>query len=332
MPNINVPESYQTKNFVVDKLLQHLQTVAECKTVNIVYRQSIGWQKNDAPISVVRFEQLSGMDRKSIAPALEWLVSVGVLVRGPQTAQGVVYSPQLDETKIDWAKIENRSADAHSKTKSRTAKSLEKANAKKAQSDTPEVPTVPPPVVMSAGGTVPPLEVATDGTCSGGTVPHIETKETKFKPKGADAPNVSIADATQPKPSNPISRTDTMSEYGNSHDAFCIPAANKNKRLIQRFAQSGDEVAMVTAFLELLPLQLDSASAKANVTAARQIIERGASLDDMKAAWLESRGKNGAKGFMVNDLFSLRDRASAIAATRRATPVKQTVVYTPVFN
>ena len=123
-----------------------------------------------------------------------------------------------------------------------------------------------------------------------------------------------------------------MSEYGNSHDAFCIPATNKNKRLIQRFAQSGDEVAMVTAFLELLPLQLDPASAKANVTAARQIIERGASLDDMKAAWLESRGKNGAKGFMVNDLFSLRDRASAIAATRRATPVKQTVVYTPVFN
>lgn len=121
--------------------------------------------------------------------------------------------------------------------------------------------------------------------------------------------------------------------YGNSHDLFCLPAKNPTQRLLHRLSQSGAEIEMVAAFLELLPLKLNTQTAKANLSAAREILYGDGTIADMKRAWLDSRGKGTQRGFTVTDLHSLKNRALALAAERKAMPVISTTsTLQPIYN
>lgn len=197
MAQIELKESYQTKNFVVDRLMPHLRTVAECKLIAIVYRQTVGWQKADDVLSLSRFEQLSGMGRANIIAALDWLVSVGIVIRGNRTRDGFVYAPQTDETLINWQAIDDRTNNTETKKHKSSVKNLAKANKSKAPS----------------GSTVEPLEVATVEPLAVAISIHTETQINPIKSLDADASKQNAnLDSTPPIPTQNVSRTDAMEQ------------------------------------------------------------------------------------------------------------------------
>lgn len=112
-------------------------------------------------------------------------------------------------------------------------------------------------------------------------------------------------------------------EMDNNHEKFCIPdEAKRNRRILDKIPGSQDERDLVTAFLGLLPLQLTNKVAKTQMAAAREIIGAGGCEADMRRAWNEAKGIIGGKPWTVNDLFSLKGRAMAIAAERRSRPAQ----------
>lgn len=70
---------------------------------------------------------------------------------------------------------------------------------------------------------------------------------------GAIAPNVSIADSTQPLPNNPITRTDTMNEYGKSHDLFLMSKKDDIERKISNCKRSDAVKDVLYRFHTLYP-------------------------------------------------------------------------------
>jgi hypothetical protein len=116
--NVIVPNSYQTPNVYVDKLMYYL-TPNEWKVLSYACRSILGWQNKievrQARISLSRFKDGDsvsmgcGLSTYGIRRALTGLNKFGILVKvGKPTQDGQMYELTCDVNAIDWAGLEDR--------------------------------------------------------------------------------------------------------------------------------------------------------------------------------------------------------------------------------
>lgn len=126
-----VPNSFQTPNLIVDKLMYYL-TPSEVVALIFAIRQILGYQdkiaNRRANISISVFEH-SGLGYGAIRSALNGLNQYGILKPvGKPTEDGQLYELQENEEKIDWIGLtkrrEERDQKQAQKTASATAASL----------------------------------------------------------------------------------------------------------------------------------------------------------------------------------------------------------------
>jgi hypothetical protein len=79
-PSALIPNSYQTPNVIVDKLLRHL-SCPQAKVLMVICRQTFGWHKHEVTISLSQFDSLEGISRSSANKALRVLEESTLVIK-----------------------------------------------------------------------------------------------------------------------------------------------------------------------------------------------------------------------------------------------------------
>jgi hypothetical protein len=79
-PSELIPNSFQTPNFLVDKLLCHLSG-PQAKVLMVLCRKTFGWNKREDVISFGQFRDIAGVSRSSAVDALRVLVNSGLVTK-----------------------------------------------------------------------------------------------------------------------------------------------------------------------------------------------------------------------------------------------------------
>ncbi|MCU1248694.1 MAG: putative phage replication protein [Edaphobacter sp.] len=75
-----IPNSYQTPNFIADKLLRHLSG-PQAKVLMTLCRKTFGWNKREDVISFSQFREEAGVSRSSAIEALRVFVDAGLVLK-----------------------------------------------------------------------------------------------------------------------------------------------------------------------------------------------------------------------------------------------------------
>jgi hypothetical protein len=313
-----IPNSFQCPNSYIDDI-GYLLTDGEFKTLLYVIRHVFGWQdkisRRRARISLSKIAKGfktsdgntyrgSGQSEQTVSSCLHSLAEFGVI---KQTSSNNAKNEGAEweiccygDIKFDALLKRKDSKTEQAKARSNESMAAARTAARKERTQNHST--------ASNGGVPQNGSTATGRAVLGQVVePFYTTNPIKpnSNPNGANAP-----------------------PYQN-HEVFCIPSQNKNARLIANAQCTEREREILTAFIELSGIQLTTATLKTNLFAARQIVESGATVADVREAYADS--KRGNNGFTVTDLWSLSKVAAAKAGTRRRNE-KPSVIYEPVFN
>ena len=192
----HIPNSYQTPNFIVDRLMQYL-IPGEVVVLQFIVRHTLGWQNRaetrSGHISLSVFENGfttqdgkrfggCGLDRKTIVAALNALEEFGIIQRPDgHTRNGTQITLVLDEDAIDWSALQSRAETRAARNRKRASKAATSSAEGAVHADADGGGTNPPVELIhqwnnSTSGTIPPVEQFhqwNNSTTTGGTNPPI---------------------------------------------------------------------------------------------------------------------------------------------------------------
>jgi hypothetical protein len=202
-----VPNSFQTPNDYVDNVMPHL-TGEEFKVLVYAVRRILGFQKRQDRIALSQFtdgtkskdgetlDSGTGLSNETVKKCLANLVSFNLMIRvaenDPKTNDGILWELQWDETKVNWAALEERDE---------KKRKIYKKKMKKARSmrHTPPNGIEPTPPNGIEGGGANGIEtqktVETQGNTDGTNVPTLSIENQIF----LGVQTVVIPDETQAK-------------------------------------------------------------------------------------------------------------------------------------
>jgi len=119
-----IPNTFQTPNILTDEFMSMLHG-DEIKCYLAVTRKTLGWLKRADRISKSQLAELTGLSDGRITDCMKNLVSFGLVVRksenNPQN-QGIEWALELDDAKINRARMNSRAYETSQKNAERTAK------------------------------------------------------------------------------------------------------------------------------------------------------------------------------------------------------------------
>lgn len=247
-----------------------------------------------------QLQQVTGYARATLAKAIKELIEAGWVEKKRRFSQSTVYTTRIPDTLISSPCATNDTGDISSHSETNVDTSISS-----------------------------PVRTAISSLC-------VNTNQT-IEPDeyiGANAPTVSIADATKPT-TNTVSRTDNMTQPKLdplSHIYERSNATPRSIKLLKKYARPEDTQALEICqeFYSMTAIEVTSdANAKTWLSAAREMVIGRVTVADLRQAYQESkRWTNGR----VTDPYSLKGTAAAIAAKRNVEASKPKVIYTPVFN
>lgn len=241
--NSMVPNSFQTPNLLVDRLLPLLLD-NELRVVLFAYRHTLGWSDRISAraerLSLSAFEHGHrglpgcGLARPAIVKALKSLAQHGVLQKvGEPTHEGQLWRVPDDEDEIDWDGLEERQRELDEKRRRRTAKAT-RASRKKRAANSPRLPLVRQTYQAAGTPDVPAKEYAPR---TGSGTSHVPPGSTPDVPESG-TPDVPIETHEEIHPEKPILEThhhqpSDDSDFSDAPDTPPAPVDDDDWKFIQ---------------------------------------------------------------------------------------------------
>lgn len=124
-PSKIIPNTFQTPNLLTDDGLMALLSGNEVKCYLVVIRKTFGWRKERDRIAKSQIVQSTGLSEPTVDDCMSSLVKFGlVLCTAENNAanEGKEWSPQMDDSAIDYAGLEKRQGEAKKSSVKRTEK------------------------------------------------------------------------------------------------------------------------------------------------------------------------------------------------------------------
>lgn len=248
-----------------------------------------------------QLQEVTGYARATLAKAIKELIAAGWVEKKRRFSQSTVYTTRIPDALISSPCATNGEGDISSSSETNGDASISS-----------------------------PVRTAISSLC-------VNTNQT-IEPDeyiGANAPTISIADATKPTPKNTVSRTDTMTQPKVDPLTHMFDRSNATPRsikLLRKYARAEDAQALEICqeFYAMTSIEVTSdANAKTWLSAAREMVVGRVTIADLRQAYQESKRWTTGR---VTDPYSLKGTAASIAATRSAEANKPKVIYAPVFN
>jgi phage replication O-like protein O len=119
-----IPNTFQTPNILTDEFMSILDG-DEIKCYLAVTRKTLGWLKRADRISKSQLADITGLSDGRITDCMKNLVSFGLVIRKSENNSqnhGIEWALELDDAKINRAKMQERAYQASQKNAQRTAK------------------------------------------------------------------------------------------------------------------------------------------------------------------------------------------------------------------
>jgi len=119
-----IPNTFQTPNILTDEFMSLLHG-DEIKCYLAVTRKTLGWLKREDRISKSQLAKMTGLSEPRITDCMKNLVEFGLVVRKSENNaenHGIEWALELDDTKINRGKMQDRAYQIDQKNAQRTAK------------------------------------------------------------------------------------------------------------------------------------------------------------------------------------------------------------------
>jgi len=125
MPSKIIPNTFQTPNLLTDDGLMSLLSGNEVKCYLVVIRKTFGWRKERDRIAKSQITKATGLSEPTVDDCMASLVNFGLVLCTADNNvanEGKEWSPQMDDSAIDYAGLEKRQTEAKKSSVKRTEK------------------------------------------------------------------------------------------------------------------------------------------------------------------------------------------------------------------
>jgi len=124
-PSKIIPNTFQTPNLLTDDGLMALLSGNEVKCYLVVIRKTFGWRKERDRIAKSQITKATGLSEPTVDDCMTSLVKFGLVLCTADNNvanEGKEWTPQMDDSAIDYAGLEKRQTEAKKSSVKRTEK------------------------------------------------------------------------------------------------------------------------------------------------------------------------------------------------------------------